>query len=182
MPGRLSLYTTPDGSSSALESINISNSGAIAFPRIGTTASAANAFLNSGASNSLLRSTSSARYKKNVEDLMPAQADEILKLRPITYQSKAPADDPDVRWWGFIAEEVAKVEPRLVQWAYSEDDYKAVKGPEGSESRELKKGAKLVPDGVQYERLTVGLVALVKRQQEQIDALQARLDKLVPKE
>jgi len=174
MPGRLLFYTTADGASAGTLRMSIDNAGAVTFPTIGTTASSANAFLNSGASNSLLRSTSSARYKKNIEDLTTEQADEILQLRPITYQSKAPVDDPSLRWWGFIAEEVAKIEPRLVQWSYRDEDYKF------SEHgvREPKKGAELVPDGVQYERLTVGLVALVKRQQEQINALQERLDKL----
>jgi hypothetical protein len=127
-----------------------------------------------------MRSTSSIRYKKDVKDLTAAQADEILKLRPITYQSKAPSDDPDVRWWGFIAEEVAEIEPRLVQWGYKDEDYRLVDGPDNTKTRTLKKDAELVADGVQadgvqYERLTVGLVALAQRQQEEIATLKEEI-------
>ena len=45
--------------------------GAVQFPAIGTTASAANAFIDGGAANSLLRSTSSLKYKADIEPLDP---------------------------------------------------------------------------------------------------------------
>jgi hypothetical protein len=115
------------------------------FPGIGTTASAPNAVLNNGSSpaNELLRSTSSVRYKTDIADL-DADWSRILRgLRPITYRSKAPADNPALRWLGLIAEEVSEVDPRLVH--YTRD-------PDGNE----------VPDAVQYERLTVLLLKAVQ--------------------
>ena len=105
--------------------INITN-GVVQFPTITTTASAANAFLDSGASNSLLRSTSSLRYKTDVEDADAIYADAALKIRPVWYRSTSQADNPKWGWFGFIAEEVAAELPQLVHWSYLETDYELV--------------------------------------------------------
>lgn len=124
--------------------------GEIYLPAIGTTASAANAFLNSGSSpaNSILRSTSARKYKTDIEDLTDWTT--IRRLRPITYRSLAEADDKDRQHVGFVAEEVAEVEPRLVHYMDGQ------------------------PDGVQYERLSVYLVAVVQNLLTRIEALEAR--------
>lgn len=123
------------------------NTGSVAFPQASTTASAANAFLNAGASNTLQRSTSSLRYKQDVQDLVDSAV--VYKLRPITYRSKAPMDDPATRHIGLIAEEVANVETKLVQYANG------------------------VPDGIQYDRLSVLLLAEVKKLRDDVDALKS---------
>lgn len=154
MPGAISFRTTPDGSASVSEAMKIGNGGVITFPRISTTASAANAFLDSGSSNSLLRSTSSIRYKRNVENLTDAEMDRLLSMRPITYRSRAAADDPSRRWYGFIAEEMAEVDERLVTYGPDDD-------------------GEIVPDGVQYERVVVLLVAKIKQLNTRIAALEA---------
>jgi len=65
-----------------------------------TTASAANVFINSSAQ--LQRSTSSLRYKENVQDATHGLS-EVLKLRSVTYNGK---NDGDKVFGGFIAEEV----------------------------------------------------------------------------
>ena len=148
---------TTDGALSfdtnGVERVRVSSSGAIHFPSIGTTASAANAFLDSGASpaNQLLRSTSSIRYKADVEDLPSADACKALDLRPVTYKSTAEADDPHKTHLGLIAEEVAEIEPRLVHF---------VDG---------------VPDGVQYERLAVMLLKVVQDLRQEVDSLKAQI-------
>jgi hypothetical protein len=123
----------------------IAPGGNVYFPGIGTTASAANAVLNNGSApaNELLRSTSSIRYKTDVTELDPDWREIVRSLRPVTYRSKAPADDPSLRWFGLIAEEVSKVEPRLVHY---------VRDPDG----------KAIPEAVQYERLTVLLLKAVQ--------------------
>ena len=144
---------------------------AVIFPGVGTTASAANAFLDAGASNNLLRSTSSAAYKASVEDLSLDSARKVLDLRPVWYRSKAPADRKDWSFYGLIAEEVAMIDPRLVHWSYRDEDYEV--GTSAGE-RHVKKGAKKVPDGVQYERLSVLLVTLLKDAMSRIEALEAR--------
>lgn len=169
-------------------SLGVGGGGAINFPLVGTTASAANAFLDNAASNNLLRSTSSLRYKRDIEDLEPERADAILGLRPIWYRSKAAADNPDWGWYGLGAEEVAKVDPRLVHWSYAEQDYYVTtrKIPHGEDvagnpvfrvehTRHLRKGAKLKPDGVQYERLSVLLLSLLQRQDARLSAVETSI-------
>ncbi len=151
--------------------VTISSQGAVRFHSIGATAVAANATLDAGDGNSLLRSTSSRRYKRAVEHLDPDRAEAVLDLRPVWYRSTAPADRPDRSWYGLIAEEVAEIEPRLVHWAYTETEYATLEtaDPETGETRTeraLKPGAERVPDGVQYDRLAVLLIDVVRRQRD----------------
>ena len=68
-----------------------------------TTASGANLFVNSG--GNFQRSTSSLRYKTNVETATHGLK-EVLELRPVTYNGK---NDGDVVFGGLIAEEVDAV-------------------------------------------------------------------------
>ena len=156
----------------ATERMRISNAGAIFFPSVGTTATAANAFLNSASTpaNQLLRSTSSLRYKTGIENIEEERSTSILDFRPVWYRSTAEADRSDWSWYGLIAEEVAKIEPRLVHWTYLDDAYEEVDG-----EKQLKLNAEMVPDGVQYDRLTVLLLDVVKRQQQAIETLEARV-------
>lgn len=124
-----------------------------------TTASAANLHITS--SGLLVRSTSSARYKTNVETLKDSYADAVLNARPVYFNSIASDDTAHPEWsyWGFIAEEVAEIDPRLVH--YSEDD-----------------DGNLQAEGVQYDRFVPHLINLVKRQKDQIADLTARIEAL----
>lgn len=162
------------------------------FPNIGTTASAANATFD-GDDNSILLSTSSLRYKKEVEDIEKEYSNSVLNLRPVWYRSKAKKDRKDWGWYGLIAEEVAEIDPRLVHWRHSPEDFEIVEVSEMVEEdreyaedpptyaerkvkkRILKEGAELVPDGVQYERVTVLLLDVVKRLEERVKQLEAKL-------
>jgi hypothetical protein len=77
-----------------------------------------------------------------------------------------------------IAEEVAEVDPRLVHWGYLEQDWETVQIDENDNSltkRRLREDARLVPDGVAYERLSVLLLSLVKRQHARIELIERRL-------
>ena len=151
------------------------------FPAIGTTASAANAFLDNAAdpANRLLRSTSSIRYKTEVEDLETQRADAILGLRPVWYRSLAEADPSEWSYYGLIAEEVAKIEPRLVTWTYPEDAYETVDETievDGEQItrkvKRLKDGVVKIPDGVQYDRLPVMLLSNIQRLEQRIANLE----------
>lgn len=126
---------------SATGSIGIfGTSGSVALPNIGTTASAANAFLDSGSFNNLLRSTSSIRYKRDVHTLCAERARDIIRgLRVVSYRSKAPSDDPKRVHYGLIAEEVAKLDTALVTF-----------------------DAQGRPDGVQYERVAMLMLPLLQ--------------------
>ena len=155
------------------------------FPTVGTTASAANAFLDNAASpkNRLLRSTSSIRYKTDVEDLEHPRADAILGLRPVWYRSLAEADPSEWSYYGLIAEEVAEIEPRLVTWTYPADAYETVEETIEVDGEELtrvvtklKQGAVKIPDGVQYDRLAVLLLDIAKRQEQRIAALESLIN------
>jgi hypothetical protein len=60
--------------------------------------------------------TSSARFKEDVADMAGA-SHLLMQLRPVTFRYKAPYDDGSHRLqYGLIAEEVAKVDPELVQF------------------------------------------------------------------
>jgi len=154
------------------------------FPNISTTASAANAFIDNATTpiNRLLRSTSSIRYKTDVEDLDHQKANAILGLRPVWYRSLAEADPSEWSYYGLIAEEVAEIEPRLVTWTYLPEAYETVEETVDVDGvittqqvTRLKSDAKKVPDGVGYERLSVLLLDVVKGQQEAIKTLKAEV-------
>ena len=171
------------------------------FPNITTTASGANAFLDSADSNRLCLSTSSLVYKRDIENLDSSIADRVLSLRPVWYRSKSAADCQDWSWYGLIAEEVAEIDPRFVHYGYQESAYEFIEKTEtyslpqddprredGSETevvtrqvRQLKADAKQVPNGVAYERLVVPLLDIIKRQKSQLDSFEARLAALESK-
>lgn len=184
--GRVRFFNAVSASAGAtatfVERVRFGENGEAFFSGVGTTASAANAFLDNTTTpaNSLLRSTSSIRYKTNVETLKTEFADKVFELRPVWYRSKADADKKEWSWFGLIAEEVAQVEPRLVHWSYPESAYDkvAVQNDEGETEvvKQLKPDAELVPDGVQYERLSVLLLDVVKRQQDQISQLRKEFE------
>lgn len=128
-----------------------------------TTSSAANAYL---ATNGLLqRSTSSRRYKRDIDDL-EVNVDDVLKLRPRTWRDRAEVEeDPDVerRYVGFIAEELD--EAGLMQWVLYDDQGR--------------------PDAIAYDRLVAAVVPVIQDQQQRLDDqaqqiadLRAQLDEL----
>lgn len=120
---------------------------------LGTTASAANLYC-AGAGNVIERSTSSIRYKRDVQDVDLADAKEVVRsLRPITYRGRSDRDQR--QWLGFIAEEVAPVEPLLVQWSKSD-----MQGQE---------------EYVTYDRVPVLLVPVVQDLMRSVERLEALL-------
>lgn len=113
-----------------------------AFQPIGisTTASAANAFLDSGNNNNLLRSTSSARYKNILGPMGEGEAWDFLEtLDPNWFTSLADADDPEDVFAGFTAEVAAKA-----------DDAYVIYNAQGE------------PDWLFYERVVVPLTVAVR--------------------
>jgi hypothetical protein len=171
MPGRLVFSTTADGASSPTERMRIDKDGVLNCLGVYTftTASAANVVISSG--GNFNRSTSSVKYKTDVETVQDLYSDALLQCRPVWYRSTCSNDNPDWGWWGFIAEEVAAIDPRLVHWKTKEvshDDKGAVVvAPSDPE-----------PEGVQYDRFVPHLLNLIKRQKEQIEAMDARLSAL----
>lgn len=128
---RLDFMTSYDGS--PVHAQRCAGNGAIHFPAIGTTASAANAFLDSGSTpaNQLLRSTSSLTYKYDVEALEAERATAFLgAAEAIWYRSKAAADkfaDGSAKsFYSFGAEPMSEIDPRLVTWGYRDEDWETV--------------------------------------------------------
>ncbi len=118
-----------------------------------TTATSANMYLFGG--YDIGRSTSSARYKTEIEDIEDEYANNIFKMKPKWYRSLCEKDNKDWSHFGFIAEEMAEIEPRLVHWFEEEDGtFRA--------------------DGVQYDRITALLVKIVQKQEERIKQLESK--------
>jgi len=139
----------------------------------GTTATAADAVIN--ADGTFSREVSTEEFKRDIEPMQDSYADALLNARPVFYRSKCAADPKDWSYWGFIAEELAAIDPRFVRWGYS---MKAVEQPFGAPKMVEDKDSPLVPIGVQYSRMTVPLLQLAQRQAARIDALEARLSAL----
>ena len=69
------------------------------------------------------RQVSSIRYKTNVEDLQKEFVDTFFEnARPIYYKDKHPQEGKDWGFWGFIAEEVAEFDKRLVHWRWDGEE------------------------------------------------------------
>jgi hypothetical protein len=167
-PGRLVFSTTADGASSPTERMRIAQNGVITAQGVYdfTTANAANvAVLSAG---QIYRSTSSSKYKTDIETLEDSYSEALLECRPVWYRSTCESDNPSHSWWGFIAEEVAEIDPRLVHWKTTE--------PVVQENGSIENvSCDPEPEGVAYDRFVPHLLNLIKRQKEQIDAMEARL-------
>jgi len=115
-----------------------------------TTANAADVLIN--ATGVFARSISSIKYKTDVENAELSYSEALIYgSRPVWFRSLADNDPSDYSYWGFIAEEVAEIDPRMVHW-----------GNDG-------------PEGVQYDRYVVHLVSIIQKQQQRLDALEARI-------
>lgn len=124
-----------------------------------TTSSSANIFIDAG-TGQFLRSTSSLKYKRDVEDIDTSYSFNILEQsRPVWFRSSIDTDHPDWGHWGLIAEEVAEYDPRLVHYGQLED-------------------GTLEPEGVQYDRIIPHLLVILKQQQSDILELQAKVEQL----
>ena len=176
-----------DATANGVQSSNIYNNGTTAGANISVRASD---FL-------IERNVSSIKYKHSVEDLDDDVSDRVIRsLRPIWYRSKCANDTPDWSWYGFIAEEVAQIDPRLCHWDVpiieeETDEY------EQPESYTNEKGEVVTPDpvkiikkyqdpnapkeveGVMYERFTVLLVDQVQKLMDRVDSLEEKLSNIL---
>jgi hypothetical protein len=85
----------------------ITTGGDLRVPQVynTTSGSGANVYIDSG--GNFYRSTSSLKYKKNIEEATHGLA-EVLQLRPVTYKGKS-ENDGETIFGGLIAEEVHAV-------------------------------------------------------------------------
>jgi hypothetical protein len=150
MPGRLVFSTTADGASSPTERMRIASGGGIFAYNLTGSASAGSTLKL--ISNEIIRDTSSIQFKKDVEDIEEGYAANLLdNARPVWFRAKDDKQNPEHSYWGFIAEELAEVEPRLCVF---ED------------------GA---PFSVDYGKFSPLLLKLIQMQNEKIKSLETRL-------
>tara|TARA_R100000231_G_scaffold2875_1_gene5329 strand:- start:25 stop:933 length:909 start_codon:yes stop_codon:yes gene_type:complete len=130
----------------------------------------------------LLRYTSSRKYKTDIETLEDARADKILNCRPVKYKSKCEndvktkgSDKSDWTWYGFIAEEVAEIEPRLVNWATKDAVNQKTENGNIKQVSVERDPSNYEAEGVRYDNFVPLLVNLAKRQKEEIELLKKRV-------
>tara|TARA_R100000808_G_scaffold23545_1_gene52376 strand:- start:3935 stop:5548 length:1614 start_codon:yes stop_codon:yes gene_type:complete len=185
--GKMHFYSATSGSAAGaitwVNRLQVANDGLLTSPRSysATTGNAANLYVDTD--GSFYRSTSAARFKTDVEDIVDAFADKVMDLRPVWYRSLATADRRDWSHWGLIAEEVAAIDPRLVQYGQvplldEDGEQRATGDPfDGTHALLWETDSDgdpvLRPDGVQYDRIVPLLINLIKRQDARITALEA---------
>ena len=150
-----------------------------------TTIAGANVAIEStSGSYPIRRSTSSIKYKKDVVDIDAQYADRLHDFRPVFFRSKCFGDHPEWTHYGFIAEELAEIEPRFVSFGYQPDDYEEYEyiDANGNEQKgqRLKADAKAEPEGVYYDRIVTFLTSVVQRQEKRLKDLEARIAALEP--
>lgn len=130
-----------------------------------TTASAANVFVDSD--GTLQRSTSSRRYKTDIEPIQDQYSDALLNLTPVWYRSVCEHDNPDWSWYGLIAEDVAEIDPRLVHYRTKE----IVTNEDGDDV--VQELAEPIIESVAYDRIVPHLLNIIKRLESRITALES---------
>jgi len=118
-------------------------------PYNNTTGAAANVHVSDN--GALFRSTSSLKYKKNIENYTRG-LEQVMQLRPVYYKGKSESDG-DKQFAGLIAEEVHDLGlTEFVQ--YAQDG---------------------TPDALAYSNMVALLVKAIQEQQEQIQELKNKL-------
>lgn len=121
-----------------------------------TTAAAANLYMaSSGGNSQMLRSTSSLRYKHNIQDATFGLTD-VLQLRPVTFQG---INDGERNFAGFIAEEIHD-QGLTCFVTYLEDGR---------------------PDGLSYANMVSLLTKAIQEQNATIESLKTRITALEAK-
>lgn len=158
-------YVTPDGAVNSVATVTgvnlTANGGSITRTQLIDGGSTTATFNNSG---QLVRTTSSARYKQDIEDANYSYED-VLSLQPKTFRLKEEAANNETSrvYGGLIAEEVAELDSLKVFVNYANID--------GS----------TVPDGIQYGEMVSALVSAIKHQDSVIKDLTTRLETLEKK-
>lgn len=174
VPLTLSAANTVVIATANAERLRVTNAGDVLIPAVYTTTTQASANVVVGIDGTLMRASSAAKYKKNVQDVTEEQAAAVFQMRPVTYNSVSDTDDSAVSYLGFIADDMVDVCPSLVNFGPSRWE----RITDGGITREVPaKGAALIPEGVQYERITALLVKIVHMQDKAIKELQAAIKK-----
>lgn len=130
--------------------IYLTGGGSVYMQSGDTTVSTPNVFINS-TSGLLARSTSSRRYKTDIETIS-FDDNTVKQLRPVKYHGIQDVERGDETWYtGLIAEEVAEIPGLELLVSYNED---------GS------------PESVSYDRLVIVLTSVLSNVLNRLDALE----------
>ncbi|KZK96345.1 Pectate lyase superfamily protein [Pseudovibrio sp. Ad5] len=126
--------------------------------------------LNMDTNTGALRlSTSSTRFKREVESMsLPYAQAIVMESRPVWYRSRSDSDDSEHSFWGFISEELAEIDPRLVSWRRE----RILINGEFVDYGEPR------PYCVFYDRFVPALVKVMQGHQQRIDDLVGRVQAL----
>lgn len=156
-----------------------------------TTANGANCYINPA--GNIHRSTSSMRFKKDIEPLEDPHADKVLELAPIFYRpGENTVDRQDWSRYGFGAEDVFAIDPRFVvsekvpllnedgtpQFEEFEDELIDPADPKkrivNKRKGRMRMSETEVPVHLDLNAIIAALLSVVKRQEARIAALEAR--------
>lgn len=143
--------TAAGGLLTVIEALTINNSGVLFSVPVYNNTSGATANMGVDSSGQFFRSTSSRRYKKNIADAWFGLP-ELMKLRPVTYETTSSIDEGQ-KFGGLIAEEV--------------DDAGLAEFVERNASGE--------PDALRYANMVSLCVKAIQQQQEIIQDLQSKI-------
>jgi hypothetical protein len=118
----------------------------------GTTVANGVPVLISPSTSQLGTTTSSARYKENIQP-MDKTSEAVLSLKPVTFRYKKELDPDSIPQFGLVAEQVEKVDPDLV---VRDDDGK--------------------PYSVRYEAVNAMLLNEFLKEHQKVEKLQAALE------
>ena len=147
------------------------------FPGMNTAGSGSAVYRGTG--GQLLYNSSSLRYKIDIEDVdLNYSKVIVLSSEPIWYrrntETTKSSDDSNWSYWGFGAEQIAKLDPRMVVWGHPSEHYE--KDEEGQPK--LKEGVETIPESVCYDRYTVHLVKVAQEQHKEIEGLKLTIQQL----
>jgi hypothetical protein len=169
LPTRLIFSTTANAASTPTERMRLTSEGRFFVPGVWDFSTSSGTAVLVTSDDQIRKAASSIKYKTDVEELQDSYADQILNIRPVWYRSLCDGDDPNHSYWGFIAEEVAEIDPRLTTWKFHNVSY------DENGSRVVTKLDNPEPEGVAYDRFVPHLLNLVKRQQQAIETLEAKV-------
>lgn len=135
------------------------------------------------------RSTSRRDAKTDIESITDDNAKALLSSRPVWFRSAMPHDDPNLSYYGFIAEELAEVDPRMCTWSAGRVLREGDELQEGERACVCENNQEFVhtfdhqPEciqvtGVDYSRLTAHLTKLAQLQDATIQDLVTRIEVL----
>jgi len=178
MPGALLFNLTADGASSFTERLRISNNGVLTSQSSydNTVSGSALEVTSAGV---IGRTSSSIRGKTGLEEMDAEVALKAVKsVRAKLFRRAQPAGDLEANWsqYGFIAEDIAAIDPRFARYALYREEIDAVEVEPGrteSRRRVVKRDEPLVQD-IDRDAILAAAWTVVGHLVGRVEALEAK--------